>query len=49
MEVELTKQREEHSQAQLLKQEVVKDVEASQEQLNGMTSSLRIHIITYKW
>ena len=39
VEAELDKQREEHSHAQLLKQEVVRDTAATQEQLNGVTSS----------
>jgi len=36
VEAELTKQREELSHAQLLQQELVRDVTANQEQLNGM-------------
>lgn len=42
MEVELAKQREEYGHAQRLKQEVVRDTAATQEQLNGMTSSLTV-------
>lgn len=43
-EVELVKLREERSHAQLLKQEVVRDTAATQEQLNGVTSLLTLAI-----
>ena len=48
VEVELTKQREEHSRTQLLQQEVVRETAATQEQLDGMTSSRTIQIINDK-
>lgn len=40
VQVELAKQRQEHSHAQLLKQEVVRDTDGVQEQLNGETPTL---------
>lgn len=46
MEAELAKQREELSHAQLLKQEVIRDTAAAQEQLHGMISLLTIKSIT---
>lgn len=48
MEAELAKQREELSCAQILKQEVLRDTAANQEQLNGVTSSVLIQSITYR-
>ena len=49
VEAELTKEREELNNVQLLKQEVVRDTAATQKQLDGVTSSLHPDcIITYR-
>lgn len=48
VEVELAKQRKEHSHTQVLKQEALRDTTATQEQLNGMTSSLILFRVSHR-